>query len=197
MEKLLIVDDDANILKIVKAMLAGEGYHITKAFSGEEAVEKIREERFDLVVTDMKMEGISGIEVLRQVKKKDKHIQVIIMTGYASTDNAIEAMKEDGAYDYLQKPLERFSDLKSSVARALEKRRLSLENDSLIEQLKMSNERLEQRVKERTEEIEKSHQALARAKEAAETANRAKSEFLANMSHEIRTPLNAVIGFSQ
>ncbi len=194
MEKLLIVDDDANIVKIVEKFLAGEGYGITKAFSGEEAVEKIRQESFDLVITDMRMEGISGIEVLKQAKKRDKHIQVIVMTGYASTDNAIEAMKEDGAYDYLQKPLERVSDLKNSVVRALEKRRLSLENDSLIEQLKKSNERLEQRVKERTDEIEKSRQALARAKEAAETANRAKSEFLANMSHEIRTPMSSIIG---
>jgi signal transduction histidine kinase len=194
MEKLLLVDDDANILKIVEKMLAGEGFAITKAFSGEEAVEKIREESFDLVITDMRMEGISGIEVLKQAKKRDKHIQVIVMTGYASTDNAIEAMKQDGAYDYLQKPLERVSDLKNSVARALEKRRLSLENDSLIEQLQKSNERLEQRVKERTDEIEKSRRALARAKEAAETANRAKSEFLANMSHEIRTPMSSITG---
>ncbi|MFO7754236.1 MAG: response regulator, partial [Desulfobacteraceae bacterium] len=194
MERLLLVDDDPNILKIVENLLAGEGYEITKAFSGEEALEKIREESFDLVVTDMRMEGISGIEVLKQAKKKDQHIQVIVMTGYASIENAIETMREDGAYDYLQKPLERVSDLKNSVERALEKRRLSLENDSLIEQLKKSNERLEQRVKERTDEIEKSRRALVRAKEAAESANRAKSEFLANMSHEIRTPMSSIIG---
>ena len=194
MEKLLLVDDDADILKVVEGMLADQEYRITKVFSGEDAVEKIGEESFDLVITDIRMEGISGIEVLKQAKKKDPHIQVIVMTGYASIDNAVAAMREDGAYDFLQKPLERASGLKNSVERALEKRSLCLENQSLLEQLKTSNERLEQRVKERTDEIEKSRRALARAKEAAESASRAKSEFLANMSHEIRTPMSSIIG---
>ena len=194
MHKLLVVDDEPAIVNLVEAAFRDDEFQIRKAFSGEEAVQMIKEERFDLVLTDVRMPGISGIEVMKEAKNLDKHIQVIIMTGYGSLDNAIDVLKEGGAYDYLQKPLRELSDLKKSINRALEKRRLSLENESLIEQLKQSNERLEQRVRERTAEIEQSRQALALAKKDAEEANRAKSEFLANMSHEIRTPMSGIIG---
>ncbi|MFO7753851.1 MAG: response regulator [Desulfobacteraceae bacterium] len=69
MEKLLLVVGDSNILQVVESMFDKEGWKITKAFSGEEAVKKIEQESFDLVVTDMRMEGISGVEVLKQAKK--------------------------------------------------------------------------------------------------------------------------------
>ncbi|MFO7751183.1 MAG: response regulator [Desulfobacteraceae bacterium] len=194
MNKLLVVDDEPAIVNLVEAAFRDDDFQISKAFSGEEAVQMIREEGFDLVISDVRMGGISGIEVMKEAKKSDRHIQVIIMTGFGSLDNAIDVLKDGGAYDYLQKPLKELSDLKKSVTRALEKRRLSLENESLIEQLKQSNENLEQRVRERTAEIEQSRQALALAKQEAEAANRAKSEFLANMSHEIRTPMSGIIG---
>ncbi len=120
--RLLIVDDDAVGLKNMARFLRRRGHETTIAAGGREALAKIRKNCFDLILTDLVMEEVDGIEVLSHAKRDSPDTEVIILTGYAAVSSAIEAMKK-GAYHYLQKPL-RLDELDCVVANALEKVRL-------------------------------------------------------------------------
>ena len=135
-EKILIIDDDIQILTMLDTILSAEEYEVTRAESGQEAVKLFKSEPFDLVITDMSMPGMGGLEVLEKIKHFDGNIEVIILTGNATFENAVQAMKEDGAYNYLTKPLDNIEDLLISVKRAIEKRKLRLENKALIDELR-------------------------------------------------------------
>jgi len=102
-EKILIVDDEEGMREFLTYMLEGESFQVSTAASGLEALEKIRQEEFALVLADVKMPGIDGLEMLRRIKEMDEQTVVIVMTAYASLDTAIKAIKFD-AYDYLIKP---------------------------------------------------------------------------------------------
>jgi diguanylate cyclase (GGDEF)-like protein len=140
--KILVVDDEASLRAILSQVLGEEGHEVTQAASGEEALESFKKENFHLVITDIKMPGMNGIDLLREVKDIKPETQVIIMTSHASVDSAITALRH-GAYDYLMKPFEDI-DLISAVAnRAIEKIILKEENVGLIEKLKSRNDQLE------------------------------------------------------
>ncbi|SPD72707.1 Acetoacetate metabolism regulatory protein AtoC [uncultured Desulfobacterium sp.] len=114
-ESILIVDDEAEIRSAMSHALRRCGYSVESAASGLEALEKIKNEYFGLVITDVKMPEMSGIEVLSNIKKISDDIQVIIITGYGTIDNAVEAMRE-GASDYITKPFS-FEILETAVKR--------------------------------------------------------------------------------
>ncbi len=102
--RILIVDDEDRMCRSLQILLAGEGgYDTTYALSGEEALEMVARERVDLVVADLAMPGMDGMELLRRLKQLDPKVNVVIMTAYSSVKSAIEAMKE-GAFEYLIKP---------------------------------------------------------------------------------------------
>ncbi len=106
MERILIVEDERNILRLLSRLLKQEGFHMEIAVSFEEAVSKFSSDPvFDLILTDMRLPGRSGLDLLKWVKEKNPEIPVIIMTAYGSIENAVEAMKE-GAVNYLTKPVE-------------------------------------------------------------------------------------------
>ncbi len=130
---LLVVDDDASNLSTLARILSREGYEVVQAASGREAMAELRSRPVDLVLTDLKMPGMSGIELLRAVRTVDHDVEVVVMTAYGTVESAVEAMKE-GAYDFVSKPLKRVELLKV-LAKALEKRSLLMENKRLREQL--------------------------------------------------------------
>ena len=145
-ERIIIIDDEKRMCDSLTALLQSADTEVNAFQNSPEAVELIKNERVDLVVTDIKMPHMDGLEILRAVKAIDDEIPVILMTGYASMDTALEAIAK-GAYDYLLKPVE-FSHLELAVKRALDKRRGDLAQRSLMEQLKLSNFILESRVSE-------------------------------------------------
>jgi DNA-binding NtrC family response regulator len=100
---LLVVDDEAVIREGMRRILATAGYHVEISASGRTAIEKIQEQDFDVVITDLKMPGMDGIEVLKTIKILQPEVPVIIITGYSTVDTAVDAMK-NGAFDYIAKP---------------------------------------------------------------------------------------------
>ncbi len=133
--RILIAEDEKNIGDLLSELLDQEDREITLVQNGLEALEKLREKYYDLLITDLMMPEIDGMEVLHEAKKLHPGIMVIIITGYASLETAIQAVKE-GAYDYLRKPF-RLEELKISVDNACEKIRLQRENQRLIEYVKI------------------------------------------------------------
>ena len=129
----LVVDDDEANRITLERILAREGYRVVHADSGRAAMERLRDERVDLVLTDLKMPGMSGIDLLKAARKVDPEVEVVVMTAYGTVETAVEAMKE-GAYDFVAKPLKRI-ELVSTLEKALEKRMLQVENRRLREQL--------------------------------------------------------------
>ncbi len=103
--KILIVDDELIMRESLAGWLERDGYDVEKASSGEEALEKFKNTRFDILLVDMKMEGMSGLEVLKRIKENDSDVAVVMITAYGSIKTAIDAIK-NGAHDYLLKPFE-------------------------------------------------------------------------------------------
>lgn len=131
--KILVVDDERDICRALEFLLKAEGYSVVAALSGEEAVERIKAEHFDVVLTDLKMEKIDGIGVLEKTKEMSSDTAVIIMTAFASVESAVEAMKK-GAADYIVKPFLN-EEMRITVKRVLEQKRLLAENIALKQQL--------------------------------------------------------------
>ena len=134
METILVVDDEKNYLLVLKELLGEEGYEVVIAQSAPEALKVFQETELDLVITDMKMPGMSGMELLDVLKEKDLHLPVIMMTAYGSVEKAVEAMKK-GAYDYILKPFDN-EVLKKAVAKGLAMGRVIKENRLLSGELK-------------------------------------------------------------
>jgi two-component system response regulator AtoC len=123
MARLLVVDDEAGLRAFLEAALVSEGHHVTVAADGAEALRHLERSGFDLVLTDLKMPGVDGLQVLQHVKADHPGTQLIVLTAHATVETAVEAMKS-GAFDFLQKPLESPAALRRVVARALEHRAL-------------------------------------------------------------------------
>ena len=117
-EKILIIDDDMGLNHFLSRFFRRKGYEVSTCLSGEEAIAKIGDDIYDLILLDYKMPGINGLETLKKIKETQVKTPIIIMTAYGSTDTAIEAMKR-GAYDYLNKPFER-KELSRIAGEALE-----------------------------------------------------------------------------
>lgn len=118
-KSILVVDDEKSQREILEMILSGEGYDVTTASSGEAAMRFVESRRFDLVLTDLKMTGMSGLDLLKELTSYDKSIIVILLTAHGSVDSAVDALRL-GAFDYLQKPYDS-AKLLDTVSRALNK----------------------------------------------------------------------------
>ncbi len=184
--RLLVVDDEESVALTVSEVLRLEGFEVDTASSGEEASERLSDQSYDLVLTDLHMEGGDGLSVLEEVQRRSPLTISIVLTGFASVESAIAALRK-GAYDYLVKPCI-IEEMKLTVRRGLDHRSLMLAEQSARLSLERLNRELEERVQERTAELQRLNDELSEA-------NRAKDVFLATLSHELRTPLTPVLGW--
>ena len=121
MKKVLIVDDDAELRSTLSEILKGAGYHIDEASSGKEAIEKIVSKDFDIALLDLMMPKMNGIETLTELKKITPKTKVIMITAFATVENAVDAIKK-GASDYISKPF-RIEELLTTIRRVIEEGR--------------------------------------------------------------------------
>jgi len=131
--KILVVDDEESIREFFEIMLKREGYEVITAPNGREALGILKNRHVDLIISDIQMPEVSGMDLLAKVKESDSDMSVIMITAFGSTDTAIEAMKL-GAYDYIQKPF-KIDEVRIVIRQALEKRLLRLENMQLKKEL--------------------------------------------------------------
>ena len=184
--RLLVVDDEESLRITTAAILEKEGYHVDTASSGDEAIALLADKDYDLVLTDLHMEGGDGLSVLNQIRRHSPLTISVVLTGFATVESAIAALQE-GAYDYLVKPCD-IDSMKHTIRRGVEHRRLMLAEQKARTDLEQLNLDLERRIIERTAELTRLNGELAEA-------NRAKDVFLATLSHELRTPLTPVVGW--
>src|SRR3972149_5281230 len=131
-ETILVVDDDEDILDLIERHLSNRGYEVLTAYDGEQAISLLDKLTFDLVITDLKMPKFDGMEVLKRAKEKDPTIEVVILTGHGTMDSVVEALRDGGAFDSLQKPLHNIKQLSFVTKKALERKRLRLLKKKLL-----------------------------------------------------------------
>jgi signal transduction histidine kinase len=167
---ILVVDDEEPIRELLRRKLSGDGFYCESAADGKDALWKAFVKDFDIVLLDIKMPGMSGIDVLSKMVTDHPETCVVMITAVADSQTAVDAMKL-GAYDYITKPWN-FEDLNIRIKRALERRKLMLENREY-------QRNLEVKVKEKTEQV---HSLLAQ-----------KDQFIAQLAHDLKTPLTPII----
>lgn len=132
-KKILVVDDEIGIRQSLKKILEKEGFEVVTASNGEEAFKVIRPGDIDLLITDIRMAGMDGLELLKVCKSVSPYTEVIMITGYASVDTAVDSMKQ-GAYDYITKPFKK-ADILKAVQKAIEKQVLTMDNVRMKERI--------------------------------------------------------------
>src|SRR6186713_1057849 len=122
-KQVLVVDDEPNLRRVLSAQLSRDGYDVHTAEDGAQALAVLAEHHIDLVITDLKMPGVDGMELLRQSLKLDSELPVVMITAHGTVDNAVEALKL-GAFDYITKPFDQ-GEVRTIVRKALKTRDLS------------------------------------------------------------------------
>jgi len=214
--KLLVVDDEESVAVTMGAILEMDGYQVAISTSGADALRRLHESDFDLVLTDLRLDDTDGLNIVAEVCRVQPDTVSIILTGYASLESAIKALRE-GAYDYLIKPCD-VDELRAVVARGIERRQLGVQLKLRLAELEDANatinelnQGLQQRIDAATAELQQRMNELARANEEiaglyrqaqdnleqVQQLDRLKSRFLSMASHELKTPLTSISGLSQ
>lgn len=180
---ILVVDDELGIREGCRRVLSRAGHQVVVAAAGEEGWQQIQSDQFDLVLLDIMMPDINGLELLKRIVPFDPDMVCIIITGYATVELAVQAIKE-GAYDFIAKPFGA-NALLLTIRRGLERRRLSLEARRLA-QVEAEKEALERR------KAELEREALERRAMELERLDRVKSAFTLTVAHELRAPIAAI-----
>jgi two-component system, cell cycle response regulator len=164
--RILVVEDDPVVAELFRELLPMQGYRADFVADAEAALALLMEQTYDLVISDKNLPRFSGLELLKVVKQSRPDLDVIIMTAYADMQSVLSAL-EQGVYDYLVKPFESIDDVLAKIHRALEKRRIVLENKRFLEyltqanaQIEAMNRELEAKVDERTRELASANERL-------------------------------------
>lgn len=168
---ILVIDDEVGICEGVKRALTPQGFRVEAALNGEEGLQIVGDGKIGLVLLDVMMPGVSGIDLLASIHEYDPEIVCIIITGFATVELAVRAIKQ-GAYDFLTKPFS-VDDLIMTVNQGIERRRLSLEA-------------------RRAQEIETERRRLAEESARLEELALAKQQFIRLVTHELQSPVNAI-----
>jgi DNA-binding NtrC family response regulator len=127
-EKVLLVDDEMEFLELMKERLEARGVEVSASSSAEDALEKIETDIFDAVILDLQMPGMDGLDALQQIKQRHPEIQVILLTGHATVEKGVEAIKL-GAMDFVEKPAD-LEVLEEKIAKAHKKKMIIVEKES-------------------------------------------------------------------
>ena len=132
--KILVTDDEPDVRELLMEAVRGWGYQVAVAKDGEDALAKLRMEKFHIVITDLVMPRLDGLHLLQRINELDPDIQVIMITGYATIETALKAI-QSGAYDYIAKPF-RLDELMIVIKKACEWRRINSQNKELLDELR-------------------------------------------------------------
>jgi CheY-like chemotaxis protein len=157
--RVLVADDDANMLDLMTRRLNRMGLQVDRAEDGRTALEMLKRSGYDLILTDIYMPGATGLDIIRLAKENDPHVQVVVVTGSATLDNAVEALNM-GAFSYLTKPFDHLSVFDNAVSRALEFRRLIRDNLRLGEIQRRRGDMLEAEVTDRIRQMRRRQQDM-------------------------------------
>jgi len=172
--RILVIDDELGIREGCRRVLTPLGFSVEAAENGQEGLRKVREWNPDLVLLDVMMPDITGIDLLVPIHQHDPDIVCIIITGYATVELAVQAVKR-GAYDFISKPFSA-DNLVLAVNQGVERRRLTLES-------------------QRVQALEAEAEELTKAKEELERLDKMKSAFMLTVAHELRAPVAAIQGY--
>jgi DNA-binding response OmpR family regulator len=152
--RVLVADDDGAMLALMARRLERQGLDVVRAEDGRDALGKIEQDIYDLIVTDIYMPGVTGLEILKQAKDADVNTQVVVVTAGATLENAIEALN-NGAFAYLKKPFDHLSVFDNTINRALQFRRVLLDNIRMADIQRRRGDMLEDEVTERVQQLQR------------------------------------------
>ncbi len=159
--KILVVDDEPKICHLIEELLKLEGYLVDVSFSGTDALERIKDCDYQMLITDLKMPGIDGLELISKAKEQNPEIRTIMVTGYTTVDTAVQSLRH-GVDDYIKKPFNIF-ELKEAVEQVFNTSQVAKENEQKLKNLKRTNRELDINEKGLTEKVQIAGEQLTRA----------------------------------